>query len=68
VNPNLVNRLDRLVDRHAELSMLLSDAETVANQARFVAFSREYAELNPIVELMGKWRGVESELAEYKRG
>ena len=56
MNPNLVNRLDRLVDRHAELSMLLSDAETVANQARFVAFSREYAELNPIVELMGKWR------------
>lgn len=67
MNPNLVNRLDRLVDRHAELSMLLSDAETVANQARFVAYSREYAELNPIVELMGKWRGVASELAELQQ-
>lgn len=66
MNPNLVSRLDRLVDRHAELSMLLSDADTVANQTRFVAYSREYAELSPIVDLMGQWRRVDSELAEIQ--
>ena len=66
MNPNLVGRLDRLVDRHAELSMLLSEAETMANQARFVAYSREYAELSPIVELMGKWRQVTAELSDIQ--
>jgi len=64
MNPGLILQLDRLVDRHAELSMMLSEADTVADQNRFVAYSREYAELDPVVRLMSRWRHVDAELSD----
>lgn len=46
---SIQNKLDSLLERHEELSGLLSDPSVIADQPRFRAFSKEYAELEPIV-------------------
>lgn len=44
------NKLEALVDRHEEISGLLSDPETMANQNKFRTLSQEYAQLEPVVK------------------
>ena len=43
------NKLEALVDRHEEISGLLSDPETMANQNKFRTLSQEYAQLEPVI-------------------
>ena len=43
-------KLDDLTDRHEEISALLSDAEIVADRDKFTALSKEYAELEPVIQ------------------
>ncbi|MDB4020871.1 peptide chain release factor 1 [Litorivicinus sp.] len=59
-------RLDQLVERHEELSALLSDPETITDQQKFVAYSQEYSELSPVVELVRERRKLEGDLAEFE--
>jgi peptide chain release factor 1 len=49
MNTSLSRKLDQLMERHEELERLLSDAEVIADQERFRNWSREYAELEPVV-------------------
>ncbi len=42
-------KLDRLVDRHEEVSALLADPEVISNTDRFRDLSVEYARLEPLV-------------------
>ena len=44
------HKLEALVDRHEEISGLLSDPETMANQNKFRTLSQEYAQLEPVVK------------------
>ena len=46
---SLLTKLETLTDRHEEVSALLSDSQTIANQNKFRELSREYAELEPVV-------------------
>jgi peptide chain release factor 1 len=43
------NKLDKLVERHEELSGLLADPEVLGKSQQFREFSVEYAKLEPIV-------------------
>ena len=45
----LLTKLETLTDRHEEVSALLSDSDTIADQERFRSLSREYAELEDVV-------------------
>ncbi len=60
---NLEASLDRVVRRHEELSALLSDPD-VAGTDKFVAYSKEYAELQPVVDVVGSYRAAGEELAD----
>ena len=42
-------KLDRLVDRHQEVSALLADPEVIGNNDKFRDLSMEYARLEPVV-------------------
>lgn len=42
--------LDDLADRHEELSALLGEAEVVSNREKFTTLSKEYSELEPIID------------------
>jgi peptide chain release factor 1 len=55
---SLLHKLQILVERCDELSALLGDAETIANQERFRAYSREYAELEPVVRSYADYQQV----------
>jgi peptide chain release factor 1 len=56
IKPSLAGRLQHLCDRHEELSHLLGDAGVIADQARFRGYSREYAELEPVVAGWARYR------------
>src|SRR5471032_3492390 len=46
---SLLNKLDILSDRYEELTALLGDAEVISDQTKFRGYSREYAEVEPVV-------------------
>ncbi|HET8850365.1 MAG TPA: peptide chain release factor 1 [Marinobacter sp.] len=56
MKPSIRSRLEQLVERFEEVSALLSDASVIANQDRFRELSREYAEIEPVVQCFNAWR------------
>ncbi|SFQ16649.1 peptide chain release factor 1 [Pseudomonas borbori] len=60
---SLINKLDMLQDRFEELTALLGDAEVIGNQTQFRAYSREYAEIEPVNSAFRAFRKVQADLA-----
>ena len=63
MKPSLLNKLATLQDRFEELTALLGDAEVIANQPQFRAYSREYAEVEPVVQAYRQLCKVQDDLA-----
>lgn len=61
---SLVNRLDRLQERFEELTALLGDAQIITDQEKYRTYSKEYAEVEPVVEKFQTWRKTRSNLEE----
>ena len=61
---SLVNRLDRLQERYEELTALLGDAQVITDQNKYRAYSKEYAEVEPVVMTFQTWRKTSSDLEE----
>ncbi|MYL26471.1 MULTISPECIES: peptide chain release factor 1 [Halomonadaceae] len=61
---SIARRLDQLVERHEEISALLADPATIGNQKQFRNLSREYAEIEPVVETYREYRQVKENMAE----
>jgi len=59
---SLLNKLEILQDRFEELTALLGDAEVISDQTRFRAYSREYAEVEPVYTAYKEWRKVQDDL------
>ena len=59
---SLLNKLDNLSDRFEELTALLGDAEVIAKQAQFRAYSKEYAEIEPVIASFRELRKVQGDL------
>lgn len=49
MKPSILQKLQTLAERHEELAALLGDAGVIANQEKFRLYSREFAELEPVV-------------------
>ena len=62
MNASLLNKLDILQDRFEELTALLGDAEVISDQTRFRAYSREYAEVEPVYAAYKEWCKVQGDL------
>lgn len=60
---SLLNKLDNLSDRFEELTALLGDAEVISKQSQFRAYSKEYAEIEPVIVTFRELRKVQSDLA-----
>lgn len=61
---SLVSRLETLADRYEELTALLGDAQVISDQNQFRAYSKEYAEVEPVVSTYQRWNKLKSDLAE----
>src|SRR5437899_1387900 len=59
---SLLQKLDQVVARHAELQAALSAGNL--DSQKFVAASKEYADLGPLVEAVNEWRKAARELED----
>ena len=59
---SLLHKLDGLQDRFEELTALLGDAEVISDQTQFRAYSKEYAELEPVSQAFTEYRRVQADL------
>ena len=57
------SRLETVAARHEEVAMLMSQPDVISDQGRFRDLSREYAQLEPVVETYRRWKSA-SEAAE----
>ena len=64
---SLLTKLETLTDRHEEVSALLGDSQTIANQNKFRDLSREYSELEPVVACYAQYRKVRADLEEAQQ-
>ena len=60
------HKLDNLRDRFGELEALLSDAEVIADQTRFRDLSKEYAELEELVQAFDRYVTAEGDLEQAR--
>ena len=67
MKPSLLTKLETLADRHEEVSALLSDGETIADQERFRNLSREYSELEDVVKCYGLYSRAKQDLEEARQ-
>ncbi len=57
-------KLDKLADRFEELSALLSDAGVISDQNKFRDYSKEYAELEPVVQAYAAYQQAQDDVEE----
>jgi peptide chain release factor 1 len=62
MKPSIQKKLQTLVERHEELSALLSDAEVINQQNLFREYSKEYAQLEPVVNVFKRYQSCEQDL------
>ncbi len=58
------SKLENLSERLQEISALLSDPAAHRDQGRFRDYSREYAQLNPVVECFRRYQATLEQVAE----
>lgn len=56
MKPSIVAKLEALQERHEEVQALLGDVATIADQERFRALSREYAQLGDVTGCFKQWQ------------
>ncbi|WP_337244306.1 peptide chain release factor 1 [Luteimonas sp. gir] len=61
--PTLRVKLEALAERRDEVERLLSDPTTVADQGRYRALSREFAQLEPLSAALAQERAAHADLA-----
>jgi peptide chain release factor 1 len=64
MKPSIQSRLEQLNERYEEVSALLSDQGTIANQDRFRDLSKEFAEIEPIVHCFKAWQQARADVEE----
>ncbi len=67
MNPNLVEKLDQLSDRHEEIHALLSDPDTISDQNSFRKLSIELSDIDPVIENFQQYKSLENEIEETRQ-
>ncbi len=55
MKPSIKSKLTTLAERHEELGVLLGDPDVIAQQNRFRELSKEYAQLEPVVQCFSRY-------------
>ena len=64
---SLLTKLETLCDRHEEVSALLGDAETISDQDKFRGLSREFSELEAVVQCYNSYSQVKEDIEEARQ-
>jgi peptide chain release factor 1 len=60
------DRLIQVAGRHEEIGLLLSEQDVFTNQDRFRELSKEYAQLEPVVQKWRQWQTAHSSIQEAR--
>ena len=63
---SILGKLDHLADRYEEVGALLSDPDIIGDQNKFRDLSKEYAELEPVVNCYHSYQKVMNNIDEAK--
>jgi peptide chain release factor 1 len=66
MKPSIQRKLQGLVERHEELNALLSDAGIIGQQNLFRDYSKEYAHLEPVVQVFQRHQAFVQQLEHAK--
>ncbi len=64
---SMMTKLESLRDRFDEVAALLSDAEVTADRESFTALSKEYAEIEPVVDCYRRAMQLEADIADNEQ-
>ncbi|MCX4028104.1 peptide chain release factor 1 [Endozoicomonas sp. SM1973] len=67
MKPSILAKLENLTERYEELAALLSDAEVITDQDKFRKFSKEYAEIEPVVKTFARYQQAKEDRAEAEQ-
>lgn len=56
MKPSIQKKLQTLVERHEELSALLSEPDVINHQTQFREYSKEYSQLEPVVNTFKRYQ------------
>lgn len=62
MKPSIVAKLEALQERHEEVEAMLGDAGVIADQERFRALSREYAQLTDVSQCFLRWQQTQVDI------
>ena len=60
---SVYQKLEGLVERFEEVQALLSDPETIADQDKFKALSKEFSQLEEVTKAFNDYKTAEDDLA-----
>jgi peptide chain release factor 1 len=63
----LSNRLHQVADRYEEIGLLLSDPDVFSDQDRFRDLSREYSQLEPLVQAWQEWNETRTAMEDARQ-
>lgn len=66
MKPSIIEKLQRLAERYEELSGLLSDPRVIGDQTRFRAYSKEYVELEEIVNTFQQYQNTLADIQSFE--
>jgi len=64
MNKSVYSKLEGLVERFEEVQALLSDPDTLADQDKFRALSKEFSQLEVVIKAFHAYQEAENDLAE----
>ncbi|BCD96087.1 peptide chain release factor 1 [Marinagarivorans cellulosilyticus] len=66
MKPSILEKLQTLTERYQEVGALLGENEIISNQNKFRELSKEYAELEPVVQCFERYEGVQADMDEAR--
>jgi len=66
MKPAVVKKLEQMIARHQEVNTLLSDPDVTNDLQRFRELSKEYSQLEPVIQMNASYRAAEKQLEEAK--
>ena len=66
LTPSMQGKLHDLTDRHEEIAALLADPEIVGDRERFAALSREFSELEPVIQQFQALKRLQEEISDTR--
>jgi peptide chain release factor 1 len=63
MNPSIRNKLDRIADRHGEITALLADPDTQGDPQQLRTLGQEFAQIEPVVDCYQRHQRLAEEIA-----